>query len=93
MSERGRAIRWLKKRFVWSVEDRLLAWTVDAEPCSDYAARLLAEDDNGDWLVPSRRTPEWWQGYWCWWRPTHWPAYVRSRRRGTYVMVEREATR
>jgi hypothetical protein len=65
---------------------------VDAEPCADYGARLLGEDEEGDVLVPAgkRNGEPWWEGYWCWWKPTHWPVYIRSLRRRTYVMVERE---
>ena len=89
----ARSHRWLKlkRRTVWRVEGWLLAWTEDAEPCSDYSARLLAETDDGDWLVPAgeRYGGPWWEGYWCWWKPTHWPVYIRSRRRRSYVMVER----
>lgn len=84
--------RWWLHGFVWRVEGWLLDWTEDAEPCDDYEARLLAVDDDGDWLVPApigyRNGEPWWQGYWHWWWPGHWPVYLRSRRRNTYVMVE-----
>jgi hypothetical protein len=84
-------MRWFKVNVTWRIEGWLLRWMVDAEPCSDYAARLLAENDDGDVLVPAgeRNGEPWWEGYWCWWKPTHWPVYVRSLRRRTYVMVER----
>jgi len=83
---------WWLHGFVWRVEGGLLAWTQDAEPCDDYGANLLAENEDGDWLVPAgiRNGEPWWQGYWRWWRPDHWPVYLRSRRRRTYVMVERK---
>jgi hypothetical protein len=83
---------WWLRGFVWRIEGWLLAWTTDAEPCDDYRGRLLAEDDNGDWLVPAadRNGEPYWRGYWRWWRPDHWPVYLRSWRRRTYVMVEEE---
>lgn len=83
---------WWKRRVIWAVENRLLAWTVDVEPCDDYYARLLAEDEDGTFLVPrgERNGMPWWQGHWRWWRPSHWPVYIRSRRRRAYVMVERD---
>lgn len=83
---------WWLRRFVWRVEFALLAWAEKAEP-SDAREfpRLLAEDDNGDWLMPRgyRDGEPYWKGWWRWWMPTHWPAYIRTRRAGTYVMVER----
>jgi hypothetical protein len=86
----SRPVLWWKRAVIWRVDGWLLAWTEGVEPCSDYSARLLAEDDNGDWLVPAglRDGEPWWQGYWRWWRPDHWPVYVRSLRRRSYVMVE-----
>ncbi len=88
---RSRAVRWWKRRVAWKIEGCLLAWTEAAEPTERADLRFLAEDDDGDWLVPrgSRDGQPYWRGYWRWWRPDHWPVYVRSRRARTYVMVER----
>lgn len=91
MTAENRSRRWrqIKRRTVWAIENRLLSWMVDAEPSDPSpGVRLLAEDPAGDVLMPSRTREDWWQGYWCWWKPTHWPAYLRSRRLRTYVMVE-----
>lgn len=86
----SRAVRWWKANVVWRVDGWLLAWTEGVEPSDAADLRYLAEDDSGDWLVPRglRDGEPWWQGYWRWWRPDHWPVYYRSRRDRTYVMVE-----
>lgn len=91
MSIRNQRWWWLVKRHTaWRIEGWLLAWTEDAEPTYD-GPRYLAQDEDGDWLVPqgTRNGEPWWQGYWRWWRPDHWPVYLRSRRARTWVMVER----
>ena len=87
----SRPVRWCQRHVAWRFEGWLLAWTEGADPSNDYEARLLAEDEDGDWLVPAgRRNGEpYWSGYWRWWRPSHWPIYLRSRRARSYVMVER----
>lgn len=87
----SRPVRWWKRHVIWAVESRLLAWVEDVEPCSDYSARLLGENEDGDFIVPcgERDGMPWWEGYWRWWLPWHWPVYLRSRRRRAYVMVER----
>ena len=87
----SRPVRWWKRHVVWSVEGWLLAWAQDVEPTNNPDLRFLAEDDSGDWLMPRgiRDGMPWWQGYWRWWRPDHWPVYLRTRRARTYVMVER----
>lgn len=79
------------KQLSWRIEGWLLAWTFDAEPTDHADASLLAEDDNGGCLMPHRFEDgePYWMGRWRWWRPDHWPVYVRSRRARTYVMVER----
>lgn len=79
-----------------SIQTRLLRWIEDAEPIDPTPdnLRLLAEDDNGDILIPHPTRAGWWEDHWQWWRPSHWPPYIRSRRHGqygAYVMVERES--
>lgn len=87
----SRVVRWWKRHVAWKIDGWLLAWTEGVEPADRDDLRFLAEDDSGDWLVPHgyRDGEPYWQGYWRWWRPDHWPVYVRSRRARTYVMVER----
>lgn len=84
--------RWpWRRKVARAIDGWFLGWIADVEPCDDYEARLLAEDDSGAILVPSGRDSTggpYWQGCWCWWKPTHWPVYVRSRRRRAFVMVE-----
>lgn len=48
---------------------------------------LLAEDEHGDLWVPSRFIKDWWDRRYQWWNPWHWPARVRTGRRGM-VMIE-----
>lgn len=83
--------RWYRRcrGVLWGINLRLLAWMEDADTSDD--PRLLAEDDNGDTLVRSgfdSHGEPYWEGYFMWWKPWHWPIYVRSRRARAYVMVE-----
>ena len=84
--------RWwreVKRNTVWRVEGWLLSWMEDADEGS-RRSDLLAECGCGDVWMPSRTREGWWDRMWCWWKPTHWPAYVRSRRARAYVMIEHE---
>lgn len=87
----GRHFRYRIKRAInIRIEGWLFAWTQDAEAVYDDEGVLVGECEDGDFLMPrgiTERGP-WWQGYWCWWKPTHWPAYIRSRRRNAYAFIE-----
>jgi hypothetical protein len=92
MSARVLTDRWwreVKRNTVWRVEGWLLAWMEAADEGSQRGD-LLAECECGDMWVPSRTHGGWWDRMWCWWKPTHWPAYIRSRRARAYVMIEHE---
>lgn len=80
----------IKHRFGRRIDGWLFAWIQDAEAVWDDQATLIGETEDGDILMPVGITDHgpWWQGYWCWWKPTHWPAYIRSRHRKQYVMIE-----
>lgn len=81
--------RWwreVKRKTVWRIEGRLLAWVESADEVG--CGNLLGECDCGDFYVPSRTREGWWDRLWCWWKPTHWPVYLRSRRARAYVMIE-----
>lgn len=82
----GRFLRRLNNR----IDGRLFAWMADAEPSHSPSLRLLAEDDQGYMLMPAgiRNGEPWWEGRWCWYRPDHWPVYVRTTCARSYVMVE-----
>lgn len=41
--------------------------------------RVLGEDELGDLWVPSRRVPGHWDRRFSGRRPSHWPAWMRSR--------------
>lgn len=75
----------------WRIHLRLTAWMEHAEPADSPDLRLLAEDDAGEVCMPSGYLggEPYWKGLWCWWKPAHWPVYIRSRLRKSYVMVER----
>lgn len=53
-------------------------------------ATVLGEDDRGELWVPSRRRAEWWDRPFRRWKPTHWPAWWRSIRRGGVAFIELE---
>lgn len=79
----------VKRRTVWRLEAWLLGWVFEADAVRGRSD-LLAECDCGDIYMPSRTREGWWDRLWCWWKPTHWPAYLRSRRARAYVMIEHE---
>lgn len=75
-----------------STKKRLHTWAFRwLEGFSDYDydndPRLLAEDENGDLWVPSRSRSGWWDRRVDLRNPAHWPAYLRSRRRNSLVMI------
>jgi hypothetical protein len=61
-------------------------WTETAD--RDGGADVLGEDENGVLWVPSRRRDGWWDRRLDLRRPAHWPAYWRSRRRGSIAFIE-----
>jgi hypothetical protein len=61
-------------------------WTAKADRVFD--PRLIAEDEQGELWLPSRSKPEWWDRRLNLRRPTHWPAYLRSRLTGQLTVVE-----
>lgn len=61
-------------------------WTETAD--REGGADVLGEDENGRLWVPSRTTVGWWDRRLSLWRPTHWPYYLRSRRRRTLAFIE-----
>jgi hypothetical protein len=64
-------------------------WTATADRVGD--PRLIAEDEKGELWLPSRRKPGWWDRRLDLRRPTHWPAYLRSRLTGRLTMIDTEA--
>ena len=65
-------------------------WTESADRVwgSERLWGPLAEDDYGRILVPSLLYPGIWSREFRWWRPTHWPAWLRSRLTNELAWVE-----
>ena len=62
-------------------------WTATAERTTDDWD-VLGGDDRGDLWVPSCSVCGWWDRRFSPWRPTHWPAWLRSRRRRRLAFIE-----
>lgn len=65
-------------------------WTEKAEYVSFGDARILGEDERGDWFVPSRNVsfdPMWDRAF-RWWAPTHWRFWLRSRITGRVAFLQ-----
>lgn len=99
-SELSRDRYWTPRRIWWQnnvrhrfgrrIDGWLFAWIEGAEAVYDDKAELIGEGDDGDIYMPrgiTEKGPRW-QGYWCWWKPTHWPSYLRSRRRNAYAFID-----
>jgi hypothetical protein len=63
--------------------------TVDRVTAGD--PRILGEDEDGIWYVPSRTRAEWWDRRFTPVNPTHWPYYLRSRITRRVAWLERAA--
>jgi hypothetical protein len=55
---------------------------------ADHARHYLGEDDRGELWAPSRTQAGWWDRRFCWWKPTHWPYYLRSRIERQVAFIE-----
>lgn len=63
-------------------------WTEDADRVSYDNRWLLGEDEYGVLVVPSLTRPGVWDRDFRWWRPTHWPSWLLSRRSNRLAWVE-----
>lgn len=63
-------------------------WRETADRVTGGDPRILGEDDHGDLFVPSLTRPEYWDRRFAWWKPTHWPYYVRSRLTNRVAFLE-----
>jgi hypothetical protein len=63
-------------------------WTVAA----DYARtdKILAEDDRGEFWVPSTTRPGWWDRRFNPRNPRHWPYWLRARLTNRIARIEPE---
>jgi hypothetical protein len=85
MSDLFRKIReaWWEFTWGWAAEGNR-----DSTTSPVRRKPLLGEDEDGTILMPSRTRAEWWEGRFNPRNPTHWPAYLRSRRARSLAMVE-----